>query len=181
MNVLNGTEIVKLIGLPETDSRILDLIDLLGVDMSEIERDEDDDSYWIELDEEIGLNLSFTDRLITPEQKNDSIASIFLNDINFYEECKFLPFNIEILDTLESIEEKIGFKANYIEVIDEDKEIDEDDMPTYTLYWIYEELGWVTIQFFEPTFFELFTLDVRPYENPETDSWKEIVKPFIRS
>ena len=78
MNELNGTEIVKLVGLPETDDRVLDLIDLLGVDVSKIERSEYDDVYSIVLDEEIGLDLSFTDTTTTPAQKAIVLVVYFL-------------------------------------------------------------------------------------------------------
>ena len=180
MNELNGTEIVKLIGLPETDDKVLDLIDLLGVDVRKIERSEYDDDYTIVLDEEIGLDLSFTDTTTTPAQKENSIGGLFLNRIDFGDNCNFLPFGIEIDDSLESIEKKIGKKANYTRVIDEEKEVDEDDIPTYTLHWVYEELGWFRIQFFEPTFTEVFAIDIQPYENPDDEGYKHIVKPFKR-
>lgn len=181
MNELNGTEIVNLIGLSETDDRVLDLIDLLGVDVSKIARSEYNDDYWISLDEEIGLELSFTDTTTTPAQKANSIGGLFLNRIDFGDNCDFLPFGIEIDDSLESIEKKIGKKANYIMVIDEEEEVDEDDIPTYTLYWIYEDLGWFRIHFFEPSFTEVFAIDVQPYENPEDpERYKNIFKPFKR-
>ena len=180
MSELNGTEIVKLIGLPETDDKVLDLIDLLGVDVSEIGRGEYDDNYTIDLDDKLGLILSFTDTIISSEQEKNTIGGLFLEDITFYEECNFLPFDIDTEDTLEIIERKIGLKANYSQVIDEKKEIDDDEIPTYTLYWIYEELGWFRIHFFEPTFTELASIDVRPYQNPNTEGYKQIVKPFER-
>jgi len=178
MKKLNGTEIVSLIGLPETDDRVLDLIDLLGVDVSAIERGKYNDDYWISLDEEIGLDLSFTDCLITPAQKENSFDGLFLNDISFGDNCYFLPFHIKIDDTLEDIENKIGKKANYIEVVDEDEKIDEDDIPTYTLYWIYEDLGWFRIHFFEPTFTEVASIDIMPYQNPNDEKYTNIVKAF---
>ena len=177
MNELNGTEIVKLIGLPETDDRVLDLIDLLGVDVSKIERSEYNDNYWISLDEEIGLDLYFTDTTTTPAQKANSIGGLFLNDICFGDNCNFLPFGIEIDDSLESIEKKIGKKANYTKI---KKKVYEDQILTYTLCWIYEELGWFRIQFFEPTFTEVFAIDIQPYENPDDEGYKHIVKPFKR-
>ena len=66
-------------------------------------------------------------------------------------------------------------------VIDEEEEVDEDDIPTYTLYWIYEDLGWFRIHFFEPSFTEVFAIDVQPYENPEDpERYKNILKPFKR-
>jgi len=180
MSELNGTEIVKLIGLPETDDRVLDLIELLGVDVSEIERSEYNDDYTIDLDDELGLMLSFTNTIISPEQEKNSIGGLFLNDIAFYEECTFLPFEIEVEDSLESIEEKIGLKSNYRDIVDIPENADEDDIPTYRLHWVYKELGWFSIQFFEPTFTELASIHVMPYENPNTESYKRIVKPFER-
>jgi len=180
MNELNGTEIVKLVGLPETDDRVLDLIELLGVDVSEIERGEYDDNYTIDLDDKLGLMLSFTDTIISSEQEKNTIGGLFLNNIAFYEECDFLPFNIKINDTLEAIEQKIGLKANYEDVMNEEQEVDEDDIPTYRLHWVYEELGWLSIQFFEPTFTDLASIHVMVYENPNTEGYKQIVKPFKR-
>ena len=180
MKKLNGTEIVKLVGLPETDDRVLDLIELLDVDVSEIERDEDTDSYWIDLSDEIGLTLSFNSTIISREQEENNIGGLFLYDITFDENCMFLPFNIDINDTLEVIEEKIGLKANYESIQKDEDERDEDEIPTYTLNWVYEELGWLAIQFFEPTFTELAAVYVMVYDNINPESYKEIMKPFER-
>jgi len=174
MNILDGTEIIQLIGLPESDDKILDLIEALGVDVSEIERDEDDESYWIELSDILGVDLNFNDVAYSEKQKNLNIGGLYLNDINFQSNYNFLPYGIEINDTLETIENKIGKKANYIR-LEENGEPDEE-----VLYWIYENLGVFSIQFEDNQQNSIIAIDIMPYENPASEGFDELIKPYFR-
>lgn len=179
MKKINGTEIIKLVGVSETDVRVLDLISLLGIDRCKVERDEIGD-YRIELEDEMGLDLRFSSVIPTEmEQRKENTGGLYLVDADFNDECDFLPFGITIEDNLEIVEGKIGKKANYVEVIDENLDTDEDDIPSYTLYWMYEDLGWLTIQFDESDYSNIFNINCQPYEDPDHKDFKDIMKYYL--
>ena len=174
MNILDGTEIIRLIGLPESDDKVLDLIEALEIDVSKIERDEDDGSYWIELSDTLGIDLSFNDIAFSEKQKDLNIGGLYLNDINFQSDYNFLPYGIQINDTLEIVENKIGKKANYIR-LEENGEPDEE-----VLYWIYENLGVFSVQFEDNQQKSIMIIDIMPYEDPQAEGFDHKMQPYVR-
>lgn len=155
--ILNGTEIIKLIGLSKTDRRVREFIK---------DRPINDEYGVISVDfDDLGLELGFDGLTITDKQKAECIGGLYLNDICFYDNCNFFPFNISIEDNLKVVEEKMNLKANYIDINDPEG-----------LFWMYEELGWFTIQFTDERYERVDSIYIRPFENPETSRLNTIMK-----
>ncbi|SFV64363.1 hypothetical protein MNB_SM-4-1155 [hydrothermal vent metagenome] len=161
---INGNEIIKLIGLPESDDKVLDLFEDLGVNRPEI--DEDDCMEDINLKEKYGLNLAFDDNILTEMQKNYSGGGFFLCNIVFYSSCNFLPFGLNENDDLETIQKKIEKKANYSDTEDE-----------LNIYWFYPDLGWFTVYFTDNNFNKIAAISLKTYEDP-TDEEFDFLEPI---
>jgi hypothetical protein len=155
---LNGNEILKLIGLSESDDRVLDLIEALGADRPEI--DEYEQMEDVDVEDKYGLSLSFNDIIITEAQRNSAIGGFFVSEIAFYPNCPFLPFGLSGSDNLKTCEEKIGKKANYSSNKDNTK-----------MYWFYEDLGWFTIFFTDETHNEIEVITLKTYEDPRDEGF----------
>jgi hypothetical protein len=168
MSQVTGDEIVSLLGASESDDRMLDLFDKLGVDKDKFERDEDDGSFWIDLEEEMGLELQF-DSTIPEELRNPRhIGGQYLVDVSFYKNNTFLPYGLEIQDSLERVELKLSKKANFIYA--------EDDA---ILLWIYEDLGEFSVEFEDNSYSRIDYISVNLYQNP-TEASEEYILPFKR-
>jgi len=154
--LLNATEIIKLIGLSISDEKIINLI-------KEQPIIDEDGIICIEFDE-IGLELGFDDLLITDKQRSESIGGLYLNDISFYND-DFFPFNIKSEDNLKEVEKKMDLQANYVDIEDPEG-----------VFWMYKDLGWFTIQFTDEKYESVDSIYIRPFENPETDDFKAIMK-----
>jgi hypothetical protein len=163
-----GDEIVTLLGVSESDDRMLDLFEKLGVDKNEFERDEDDGAFWVELEEEMGLELEFSDAVPKKLKDPQYIGGQYLVDITFYENCTFFPYGLRKEDSLTIVEEKINKKANYMSA--------EDDS---ILQWIYEDIGDLGIDFKDNTYKNMEGMGVSLYENPTKIS-EEYILPFTR-
>ncbi len=159
---LSGEKIAELIGLPESNSGVLDLLEVLG---SERPSYDEDGMCTIELSDDIGLDLGFDNKNYLSDENLDEL---YLNDIEFYSNCKFFPFGIKKSDGLLAVEEKLSKRANYIDI---------EDPSVYM--WIYQDLWWLTVQFFDESCLGVDSIYVRPYENPE-ENLSEIAKPTKR-
>lgn len=174
-----GNDIVKLLGYSESSNEVLDLFDALGIDKSEIERDEDDDSFDIIIqegdDDTEGTAISFDNSLPEKYRKTKNIGGQFLNYIEFDYNFTPLPYGLIDEDSLEIIEEKLGRKANYIDIDDAD-----------ILHWIYEDFGWLTITFEENSnYTSVMMVQLNVYDNPEekSEGFDDIdlaIKPYKR-
>jgi len=164
-----GNEIVSLMGFSESDDRMLDLFEKLGVDKNEFDRDEDDGSFRIDLEDEKGLILSFDSSTPIEIKNSKYIGGQYLACIFFYYDFELLPYGLQELDSLEIIENKIGKKANYINKENKEK-----------LYWMYKDLMWFTIIFEDETYSEINTIQINYYSNPEDSEMLEIMEPFKR-
>ena len=176
MNKYNvtGDEIVTLLGRSETDDKILDLFEKLEIDSSEIERDEDIDSFDIELEEDIGLTLTFDASLKEESCVPKYIGGQYLVQATFEYRFKPLPFGLDDEYNLETVITKLGEEPNYIN-IDNSSE----------LYWFYEDLGWLSIEFEDESLTSIYYVDVKPFENPLEDwdgenGFNTIMKAFKR-
>jgi len=166
---IDGTEIIKLIGLSETDDKVLDLLELLKVDRPTL--DEDGQSEGIDLEEELGLYLGFGTTVITERQKSENIGGLYLNDINFQMHFSSLPFNLKTLDNLEIVTKKIERQPNYIRV-------EGDSLDSEVLYWIFEDLGFLSVQFSDETQSEIIEICLMPYEDPTDEEYIGIIAPY---
>jgi hypothetical protein len=163
-----GDEIVALLGVSESDDRMLDVFDKLGVDKNEFERDEDDGAFWIELENEMGLELEFSDAVPKELKDPQYIGGQYLVDISFYENNTFLPYGLKMGDSLKTIEEKIGRKANYVAT--------EDDC---ILTWLYEDMPEIDIDFKNNAYDGMEGMGFMLYEEPTKES-EEYILPFKR-
>jgi hypothetical protein len=163
-----GDEIISLLGVSESDDRMLNLFDALGVDKDAFERDEDIGSFWVELEDEMGLELEFNDSISEKYRKPEYIGGQYLVDISFYKNSIFLPYGLKIQDSLEIIEKKLQRDANYIYSEDE-----------CILLWIYEDLGEFSIEFENNSYKNIEYISVNLYQDPTIKS-KEFILPFKR-
>ena len=170
MNQVTGDEIVSLLGVSESDDRMLDLFDKLGVNKDEFERDEDDGSFWIDLEEEMGLSFEFSN-VIPEEYRNPQyIGGQYLVSISMDYNFKPLPYNLLDTDDLDTIEKKLNRQANYI-LIDDNS----------SLVWLYEDLGDILIEFEDETWKSIVEIRCSIYIAPEmSDDFDEVLKPFKR-
>jgi len=152
MYIPTGDELLPLIGLSESDDKILDLFDKMDVKMDEIERDEDIDSFTIDYEDEYGFSLRFYKVDDGDYVIDNSIGGNYLTSVFFDYSCEDLPYGIDDEDNLEVVEQKIGKKANYI---------NKDDQTL--LCWLYEDIGFIVIEFQETSYDELMKIIVSPY------------------
>jgi hypothetical protein len=109
--LIDGNKMIEILGLPEWDDRVLDILEEFGEERPELE-DEDDIYPLFKYIEKINVQFMFNDIGDNIKQRNDSEGNIYLNQILFDENTKVdLPFNLEIGDSKETIEKKIGEKA----------------------------------------------------------------------
>ena len=161
MNKYNVTadEIVALLGRSETDDKILDLFEKLEIDRSEIESDEDDDTFNIELEEDIGLGLTFNGSLNEKYCIPKYIGGNYFVDCLFTYEFKPLPFGLNDEYNLEKVIEILGREPNFR--LANDKTACE---------WIYEDLGDLIIEFEDETLSSIYEVRVLVYDNPDFSS-----------
>jgi len=149
---LNGDKIVELIGLPDYDDRVLDLLEALGED-----RDTIDDNYE-RTEEKYGIILDFDYSKLNKKQKSDSSGAKFLNSIEFYYNFKKLPFGLDDTDSYDIVVQKLGKEADFIST-------DKDDASHR--YWFFKERGYLIWMTFEDDKLnEIYNLIVRTYEKP---------------
>jgi hypothetical protein len=160
-----GDELIALLGVSESDDRMLDLFDKLGVDKNEFERDEIDGAFWVEL-EEMGLQLEFNDAVPKELKDPQYIGGQYLVEITFYENNTFLPYGLKMGDSLKKIEEKIGRKANYIAT-------EYDNI----LIWLYENMPEMDINFKNNTYDCMEEICFLLYEDP-SNTPPEYILPF---
>jgi hypothetical protein len=182
MNKYNvtGDEIVALLGRSESDDKVLDLFEKLEIDRSEIERDEDINTFDIDLREEIGLTLTFDYSLKEEYRIPKYIGGNYLVQVTFDYYFKPLPYTLDDGYNLDKVVEVLGKEPNYISIDD-----------SSSLYWFYEDLGWLSIEFEDESLSSIYYVDVKPYEDPletwdmdedgdEDNGFNTIIKPFKR-
>lgn len=156
---LNGEDIIKLIGLPMDDNRVLSTLLELNYEIPLFATK--DRGFWTE--DSKGLALEF--------RPNNDYQRVYLESIAFNMDYDFLPFGIDKNDNLDAVERKIGKKANFIDV-------DREENP-YLLYWIYEDLGYVWVQFDNSNYTGIWDISAKQFKNPEKDSGlSELIAPF---
>ena len=165
MNIPTGDELLALLGLSESDERILNLFESLEIKRDEIEVDEDIGSFWVDFEDDYGFALSFSDVLPASFITNIDIGGNYLVYVYFDYSFHALPYGIEDTDNLEMIEEKLEKKANYIDKDDDTK-----------LTWIYEDLGVLTIEFQDNKYKEVINIIINLYEEPK--AWLDALSPF---
>jgi len=169
-----GDEIVALLGISESDDRMLDMFEALGVNKDEFERDEDVGSFWVDLEDEIGLMLTFNSSL--PEQYRipNHEGGQYLVGIMFDYNFKPLPYQLLEDNNLDIVEEKLNEKPNFISIDDSSR-----------LQWVYENLNWLTIEFEDDTYSSIYSVGLSIFEDP-IENWdgnngfNTIIKPFKR-
>ena len=166
MNQPTGEEIVALLGVSESDDKMLDLFEKLGIDNDEFERDEDDGAFWIDLEDKMGLELEFSDAIPEEFRNPQYIGGQFLVDISFYENNTFLPYGLKMGDSLETIERKLGKKANYVATEDND-----------ILIWLYECIPEINIDFKDNSYKKMEGMSMLLYEDSAEKS-EEYILPF---
>lgn len=168
-----GDELVTLMGLSESDDRILDLFDKMGIKLEDIERDKDIGDFMIDYIDKYGFALEFSSILPANFTLENGGGNYFIY-INFNYIFNALPYEIDDKDNLETIEKKLGKKANYISKRDETE-----------LAWIYEDLGVFTVEFEDSNHTEIMNIIINLYEDPHLDypkgqGWLDVYKPFER-
>lgn len=110
MNKINGTELINLMFLPMTDNKIIEVLDVLGLEQPKI-----DEKYEIEECVKAGLNqgkgIFFTFREISGlSSDGEPILTIisFEND-----NTATLPYDLKLGDTYQICCDKLGKKADY--------------------------------------------------------------------
>lgn len=163
---LKGEDIVKLIGLSLKDDKILNTLSSLDYEVPLY--DSSDQSFYSEGNK--GVTFSF--------QPSDTNNGLNLNSIEFDDSYILPPFGIQETDNLDIVEKKIGRKANYVSINDE---FGEGEIPSYTLYWNYKDLGSLTIQFDKNDYSGVWSISTRLYENYDNDEgWRKLIAPFKR-
>jgi len=169
MNQPSGDEIVTLLGISESDDKILDLFEALEVDKDNLERDEDDGSFWIEL-EDIGLSLEFNNMIPEKYRNPQYIGGQYLVNVSLNYNFKPFPYGLTDEDSLDIIEKKLNARANYVLVDDNS-----------TLVWLYEDLGDILIEFEDETWTSIIEIRLSLYQEPsKSDDFDEVMKPFKR-
>lgn len=109
--LIDGNKMIEILGLPEWDERVLDILEEFEEERPELENDDDIYPLFKNI-KEYGINLMFNDVGDNIKQRNDSEGNIYLNTINLKSITAMkLPFGIEMGDDKETIEKKIGEKA----------------------------------------------------------------------
>ena len=110
--LIDGNKMIEILGLPEWDDRVLDVLEAFGEERPVLDDEKDIFTVWMQPDG-YGIELMF-DGNCKLEQHQDvgSTGSAYLNQISFDEDTTMpLPFGIEMGDSKEIIEKKIGQKA----------------------------------------------------------------------
>ncbi len=109
--LIDGNKMIEILGLPEWDDRVLAVLEEFGEERPILDDDKDVFTVWMQPNG-YGIELMFDDTCNNNKQRNDSEGNIYLNQISFDEDSTIqLPFGIEIGDSKEIIEKKIGQKA----------------------------------------------------------------------
>ena len=125
---LDGDKIIELIGLPDYDDGVLDLLDALEEDRETISDN-------IEITEEkYGIILGFNDFKLNKKQRADTSGAMFLNAIEFYPNFEHLPLGLDANDSYDEVVQKLGQEANFIS-----KERDD----AHYRYWFFKERGYI--------------------------------------
>jgi len=172
MNKYNvtGDEIVALLGKSESDDKVLDLFKKLEIDRSEIERDELG-GFDIELEEEIGLGLSFNGSLDEEYCIPKYIGGNYFVDCLFTYEFEPLPYGLKDDYDLDKVIEVLGKEPNFR--LSHDKTACE---------WIYEDLGDIIIEFEDETLSSIYEVRVLVYTNTDfaSEDFQDACIPFKR-
>jgi len=129
---LIADEMIMLLGLPEHDDNILDILEYIGEDSETIEINSE------KVEEKYGFLFSFDYEILTEKQKKDTSGAKFLNQISFTYMFEKLPLNLNDTDNYNTIVKKLGIDAKYI--CQDDKN---------TLYWMFKEKGYMLVIIFE--------------------------------
>jgi hypothetical protein len=109
--LIDGNKMIEILGLPEWDERVLDILEEFEEERPELENDDDIYPLFKNI-KEYGINLMFNDVGDNIKQRNDSEGNIYLNTINLKSTTTIkLPFGIEMGDDKDTIEKKIGEKV----------------------------------------------------------------------
>lgn len=150
---LNGDNILKLLGKPDYNDDVLNLLEALGEDRDTIEKNME------KTEEEYGIILGFDDDRLTKAQKADTSGANFLNCIEFYYDFKKLPLELKASDSYEKVAIKLGRDADYI--------IKDDEDYSTRRYWFFKEKGYLLyVNFEDEKFEEIYEISFRPYKAP---------------
>ena len=110
MTKITAEEIIDLMFLPITDTRVVETLDTLGIEQPSLDEEyEMEGRIWTEGEEENGIAISFK----APDTYSDD-AEPLVNQIDFYNENKiFLPLNLHKSDSYATVIEKIGRKPDF--------------------------------------------------------------------
>jgi hypothetical protein len=109
--LIDGNKMIEVLGLPEWDDRVLDILEEFGEERPVLDDDKDIFTIWMK-PEGYGIELMFDDIEINNKQREASTGDVYLNQVVFNENTTMkLPFGIEMGDDKETIEKKIGEKA----------------------------------------------------------------------
>ena len=98
---------IDILGLPEWDDKVLDLLDYLELKRPVVEKGE---VYAYLSSDKYGIDIMFDYDCITPLQKElEENGNLYVSQISFEENSKIVfPFNITYEDDLETVIDKIG-------------------------------------------------------------------------
>ena len=173
MNKYNvtGDEIVALLSRSESDDKVLDLFEKLEIDRSAIERGEYDNSFDIDLEEEIGLVLTFNTSLEEKYCIPKYIGGNYFVDCLFTYEFEPLPYGLKDDYDLDKVIKTLGKVPNF--------RLSHDET---ACEWIYEDLGDIIIEFEDETLSSIYEVRVIVYDNPDfsTEDFQNASIPFKR-
>jgi hypothetical protein len=110
--LIDGNKMIEILGLPEWDDRVLDILEEFGEERPVLDDDKDIFTIWMK-PERYGIELMFDENCKLNQYKDIGFTgSAYLNQISFDEDTTMqLPFGIKIGDSKEIIEKKIGQTA----------------------------------------------------------------------
>ena len=108
--LIDGNKMIEVLGLPEWDDKIIDIIEEFGEERPTL--DEDTFTVWMRPDG-YDVELAFDDTCNNVQQRErEGERNIYLNQISVEEDTTLkLPFEIEMGDNYDTITSKIGIKA----------------------------------------------------------------------
>lgn len=104
---INNNTFIDILGLPEWDDRVLEVLDFFGEKRPKVEAGEID---YFMTSEKYGIEILFDDDCTTPAQISlEADGNLYVNQIAFFEGTILnLPFGIKMGDSHEEITSKIG-------------------------------------------------------------------------
>jgi hypothetical protein len=92
--LIDGNKMIEIIGLPEWDERILDILEEFGEERPVLDDDKDIFTIWMK-PEGYGIVLMFDDMEINNKQREASTGDVYLNQVSFDEDTTMqLPLRL---------------------------------------------------------------------------------------